>query len=375
MRIIWLIWRDFNHPAHGGATIYMREVSQRLAARGHEVLVLTSSYPGAASSETIGGVRINRIGADWNVGFLGAIMLFLKILPRAEVVIDDFNVFPFWTPITQKKGSLLLVHHLAGDVLDRYDLNPLTRWGISVLQKLLLVLYEGGTTITPSVSTRSELLRHGFRPRDVILCPPGLPEVPDPLQESPLKRPEPQAIYLGRVVPQKGIELVIRAFRLALEEIPTARLLICGRADPRYHQKLKGLIDSLQISGSVHLMGYVSAKEKARLLQESHVFVAHSSKEGWGIAAMESMSYGTPVIASDVPGLRELIRDGVTGWLVEWGNVSELSEKIVDVLQEAKDPTSKYTEIADACRGEVRAHGFDSTVSLFEETLRRVANS
>ncbi len=206
LKILWLIWRDFTHPSHGGATIYMREVSRRLVELGHEVLVVTSSYPGAVPSETRKGVKIKRVGADWNVGVIGAFMLFFRILPPADIIIDDFNVFPFWTPITRRKNRLLLVHHLAGDVLDRYDLSRLTRWGISVLQRLLLWLYAGEKTITPSVATREELLRSGFHPDNVVLCPPGLPEMPEPIREPPKKRREPQAIYLGRVVPQKGLK-------------------------------------------------------------------------------------------------------------------------------------------------------------------------
>lgn len=375
MRILWLIWRDFTHPSHGGATIYMREVSQRLVEKGHEVMIVTSSYPGARSSETIRGVKIRRVGADWNIGILGALMLFLRIVPRADVIIDEVNVFPFWTPVITRRRKLLLIHHLAGDVLERYDLSPLRRRGLSVLQKLVIWLYNGQTTITPSPATKNELLKLGYTPSRVVFCPNGLPEIAELPSSSRAKREKPQAIYLGRVVPQKGIEIVIRAFRGVIERIPDARLLICGQVESQYHQKLKRLIDDSELSECVGITGYVSSVEKARLLQESHVFVIHSAKEGWGIAAMESMYYGTPVIASDVPGLRELVNHGVTGWLVEWGNVAELSGRIVQVLKEAQVPTSDYREISDSCRRAARAYDYDSTLDLFVQTLKRVIES
>lgn len=369
MKILWLIWRDFTHPSHGGATIFMREVTRCLSQNGHDVTVLTSSYPHAKKEEVIEGVRFVRMGQDWNVGLLVGVLSCLDRLPEADVVIDEVNVFPFWTVICCRRPKVLLVHHLAGDVLHNYGFRAWTRWMLLLLQRVFIRSYRGYVTITPSASTRAELANSGFTPERIFVCPPGLPNELLASGELRSRRKEPQAIYVGRVVPQKGIDYALEAFRFVINELPTARLLICGRADPSYRKSLQKKTAQLGLEAHVHLRGYVTETEKRVLLGESHVFVIQSAKEGWGIAAMEAIAMGTPVLASDVSGLRELIKDGETGWLVRHGDVEALATLLVKVLRQASKGAKSYQRMVERCFAEGRQYGFESTVAAIERVL------
>ncbi len=375
VRILWLIWRDFTHPDHGGATVYMREVSKDLALRGHEVEVITSSYKGASREERIDGVHIRRAGNDWNIGFIVAALFLIRRMPRADVVIDEINIFPFWTPLVTRARKVALIHHLAGDVLDRYALQPWTRLGLKVLQALVLFLYRNYTTITPSAATSKELTSFGFKSKKVFYAPPGLSGPHGKDRPSTPKADNPQAIYVGRVVPQKGLEIVIRALKDVTKASPDVQLVICGKTQRSYHLRLEKLVSAVGLQANVQLLGFVSDAEKERLLAESHVFVIHSAKEGWGMAAMEAMAMGTPVIASNVPGLRDLVVDDETGWLVDYGNTVQLADRMKTVFQWVEEDSRMYWDAVRASRRRAASYQTATSVDLFERVLLGVLSS
>ncbi|KAA3633846.1 MAG: glycosyltransferase, partial [Calditrichaeota bacterium] len=96
--------------------------------------------------------------------------------------------------------------------------------------------------------------------------------------------------------------------------------------------ELKKLAAELKIQDSVKFTGYVSTEEKVERLRKSHVAVLPSLKEGWGLTNIEANSVGTTVVAANSPGLRDSVKDNETGFLYEYGNVNELSEKLISVL-------------------------------------------
>ncbi|TET68715.1 MAG: glycosyltransferase, partial [Candidatus Zixiibacteriota bacterium] len=78
--------------------------------------------------------------------------------------------------------------------------------------------------------------------------------------------------------------------------------------------------------------GYISQQEKVELLQKSHLLVYPSIKEGWGISNLEANACGTPVLAADVPGLRDSVSVGESGLLYSFGDVGKMAENIVGIL-------------------------------------------
>ena len=115
-----------------------------------------------------------------------------------------------------------------------------------------------------------------------------------------------------------------------VERVPDIRLLIIGEGE--YRRSLEDLARQLQITDHVQFTGFVDEQTKVRLLQEAWFMVNTSAKEGWGLTVIESNACGTPVLASNVPGLRDAIKDGTTGILYPYGNVGELTQKMVELL-------------------------------------------
>jgi glycosyltransferase involved in cell wall biosynthesis len=107
-----------------------------------------------------------------------------------------------------------------------------------------------------------------------------------------------------------------------------------GEGDDRV--RLESLAAELGPAGSVSCTGFVSDARKVELLQQMWVMATTSSKEGWGLTVLEANACGTPVVASDVPGLRDAVRDGETGTLYPYGDVPALAARIVKLLRDVE---------------------------------------
>ena len=147
-------------------------------------------------------------------------------------------------------------------------------------------------------------------------------------------------LFVGRLTPHKGIDVLIRALP------PDARLTIVGSEghDPRPPERdYPSLLRSLAAGRRVQFLGAVDDEELARQYRTAAVLVIPSVErtcygrrivvsELLGLVALEAMASGTPVIASRLGGLPEIVEDGVTGYLVPPGDVSTLRERLVQVL-------------------------------------------
>ena len=181
-----------------------------------------------------------------------------------------------------------------------------------------------------SESTADDLARRGIPRQNIRVIYCGIDTqryTPDPLCRAPL----PTFAYLGRLKKYKGVDLVIRAF--AELRHPTATLEIAGSGDHR--EALERLAQSLDLGSRVRFLGRISEEGKLALLRRAWGLVFASPKEGWGITNLEAAACGTPVVASNSPGLRESVKDGETGFLVPHGDVRRMAEAMGQLASSA----------------------------------------
>jgi glycosyltransferase involved in cell wall biosynthesis len=138
-------------------------------------------------------------------------------------------------------------------------------------------------------------------------------------------------VSVGHLHAQKGHDVLIEGMTEITREIPEAKLLIIG--DGPQKAALKQLVQELQLSNSVDLLGSMPPDEVIETLKGAHVFALASNWEGFGIAVIEAMASGKPVVATDVEGLRDVVKDGSTGFLVPRGEPGPLAEKIILLLR------------------------------------------
>ena len=320
VRILVVNWQDRENPQAGGAEIHLHEIFGRLAARGHEVTLLCGGWPNCPPRATLDGIDVIRIGTrlTWPVLARRAYHRLFRGHPH-DVLVEDINKMPVFTPRWGAKRVVALVPHLFGGTAFQELAAPLAAV-VWLSERPLASEYRGVPFHAISESTADDLAARGIR-RDLIrIIYPGI-DTQHYAPNSALRSPKPVFAYLGRLKRYKGIDIVIRSFAEAA--IPDATLEIAGAGD--YRPALERLAASLDLGPRARFLGRISESDKVSLLRRSWALAFASPKEGWGITNLEAAACGTPVVASSSPGIRESVRDGETGFLVPHGDTNAMA--------------------------------------------------
>jgi glycosyltransferase involved in cell wall biosynthesis/cellulose synthase/poly-beta-1,6-N-acetylglucosamine synthase-like glycosyltransferase/O-antigen/teichoic acid export membrane protein len=331
-RILIFNWRDTKHKFSGGAEVYVHEIAKEWVKDGNHVTLFSGNDGQGKRYEMIDGVQIVRRGGFYLVYVWAFFYYILRFRGKYDVIVDCENGIPFFTPLYVRKPIFCLLHHVHQDVFYHSLPRPLA-WLASTLEKdVMPFFYKEVKFITVSESSRREMESFGLGKKGIIVMHPGVDfsTFSDILVE---RTPHPTVLYLGRLKGYKSVNVLIRAFRIVVTERPEARLIIAGSGEEESY--LKRLVKELRLTpDQVHFTGQVDDEQKIQLLQSSWMLVNPSFMEGWGIVAIEASACGTPVIASDVPGLRDSVRNEQTGYLVPYGDVSAFAEKILLIIRD-----------------------------------------
>ena len=319
MRILLVNWQDRENPLGGGAEIHLHEIFGRLAARGHQVTLLCGGWPGCPPRAVLDGIDVHRVGTRHSFPFLARRYYRRHLLGTFDVLVEDVNKVPLYTPRWGAPHVMALVPHLFGGTAFQELAAPLAA-AVWLAERPLGRVYRHAPFEAISESTAEDLARRGI-PRDRIeVIYPGIDTVaytPAPGSRSAA----PTFAYLGRLKHYKGVHLVIRAF--AAMEHRNAILEIAGAGD--YRPRLEQLAASLDLTSRVRFLGRITEQEKLALLRRSWALAFASPKEGWGITNLEAAACATPVVASNSPGIRESVRHGETGFLVPHGDIGAMA--------------------------------------------------
>ncbi len=372
MKILVINWQDIKHPMGGGAEVHLHEIFRRIVAKGHSVTLFCSIFGDAPREEIIDGIRVLRSGGRHLFNFRVPLRYRMEFRHSDfDVVVDDMNKIPFFTPWFVKEPLVGMVLHLFRESIFREAVFPVALY-VYLMERLALWAYRRVPMAVISRSTKEELIRFGFpdsKLKNVRIAVDG-----DRYKELGIPRsPVPLIGYLGRIKKYKSVDHLLKAFEIVRSRVPNARLVIVGDGDGL--PELKRLSHALGIADAVTFAGFVSAQEKVRLINEMHLVVNTSAKEGWGLTVTEANACGVPVVASDVPGLHDAVIDGETGLLYEYGNIDQLAEYILKLLNDeplrmrlaAAAKTYAATFSWDDCA--------DRMLQLLEETVERNTSS
>jgi glycosyltransferase involved in cell wall biosynthesis/O-antigen/teichoic acid export membrane protein len=348
LRILIINWRDIRNPEAGGAEVVTHEVGRRWVAAGHDVSLLTSRFAGAPAVETIDGVYVRRIGRLRHGTFHLRVQAQLARLRGFDVVVDEINTIGFLTPLWSRRlpPIVALIHQLAEDVWRAELPRPLAALGRGV-ERLLLEPYRDVAVATVSRSTSADLARLGFRHVTVIAN--GRDE-PPPMELE--KAQEPTFVFVGRLAANKRPEHAVEAFRLIRSRRADARLWVIGQGP--LERQLRATLPP-----GAELLGHVSRHELYERVSRAHCLLVPSVREGWGLVVIEANSVGTPAVGYDVPGIRDSIRDGLTGALVPTGDPAALADAALRLLA---DPDRYDSFLRNATRWG-RSFGWDETAA------------
>ena len=329
LRILIINWRDIIHPRSGGAEMYMHEIGRRWVEQGMDVSWLCQRFPGSQRFDIIDGIRVHRVGGRFTLYPLAILTYVTRLHGQYDLIVDCENGIPFFAPLFAKTPAILVVHHVHTEIFRRETRPPLRWLGLWLEGTVMPFVYRRNRVVAVSESTRDDLVALGFRSEHISVVHNGVDMMP---QTPPQPAPRPRILYMGRLTPQKCVDVIIRALPEVLRAFPDARLDIIGQGPDR--ARLERLVWSLRLAQEVRFHGYLPRSARDDLAAQAWVAVCPSSHEGWGIACVEASALGLPVVASNVNGLRDSVRDGETGVLVPHGDPGALARTIVELLSD-----------------------------------------
>lgn len=357
MRILWFNWRDIKNPEAGGAEVFTHEVMRRLVCQGYEATLFTAEFDGCLATENVDGVNIVRSGNKYSV-YNKAKSFYNSNGSKYDLIIDEINTRPFLTPkFVNDKLVIALFHQLAKEFWFYETSFPLNYLGYYYFEKKWLSYYRDIPTITISESSKKDLESLGFK--KIFLAPEGLNVTP--LREVGQKELVPTVVFIGRLKKAKLPHHAIQAFSLIKKEIPDARMWVIG--DGYMRKELE------RMSGKdITFLGRVPNDQKNDLLSRAHLVLVPAVREGWGLVVTDSYAMGTPVVAYNVPGLRDSVRDGKTGVLTKRNTPDNLASEALQLLRNR----TSLKELSINALEFSRQFSWDKTSDTFAEIIKQL---
>ncbi len=338
MRIVQV--NAFHYPYRGGIEHRVHHIAKRLAEK-HEVIILTGLLPNTSSTEEMDGYTVRRLPSKqaniYNPPYIKTPGL-LNALQKLQPDVVDFHYR--WAPTYNKAArhypgkKVFTYHNTYGEGVGLTKIPSIINdffWSkrLKQFQKIVCV----------SEFVRQDLIAREFSPEQLVTVPNGI-DMPPEMTISD----DNFILFVGRLVGTKGLPYLIRAMKNV-----DCKLIICGGGPDK--DKLQRLTGKLALKNKVQFPGRVSEQEKHKLFSSCSLFVLPSIYESFGIAAAEAMSYGKPVIASNVGGLPEVVNGG--GLLANAKDSGDLAKQINSLLKnpekrkllgiKAKELASGYT--------------------------------
>ena len=339
----------YYRPHYSGLTVYTERLVQELGRRGHQVTVLTSRYdPALKVHEHLDGVEIRRLPVLVKVS-KGPIMP--SLLYWAYKVGRNYDVIHLHVPQLDAASIAFLGRMLGKPVILTYHcdlqlpsspLNQIANWLSAFANQVSVTLADAVVANARDYAEASSILQRHLDKLHVI--PPPI-DIPEPPAHAIQKMKEQLGIRPGQVVigmaarlaSEKGAEYLAQALPIVQAQFPGARVLYVGQhldvmGEQAYSRRLEPLVEDLGESWT--FLGILEPVQMAAYFALCDVTVLPSlnSTESFGMVQVESMLCGTPVVASDIPGVRQPSQITGMGEVVAPADARALAEGILKVL-------------------------------------------
>ncbi len=337
----------FFFPHFGGTEKYVKDLSLELVSRGHEVTVITNNVPkeaGAPSKENMEGLDVIRLDA-MNFIYLPVSFKFnLSMLKGFDLVHSHCPAFGFTRAIRNRlRAPHIVTYHCDTTISENFLGRKMPKWLIKSVEELtnmyarwVLPKVDVIINTTESYASTSPVMKK--LPHKAV--PIGIHyELFDASRQkqgiTEASRDRKKVLFLGRFASNKGIDYLVRAIPAVLKEVPDAKFVLCGDGEEKPH--IEEFIDKVGVRSHIEFRGKVNLDEMVQLYSTAamYVFPSINRLEAFGIVQLEAMSCSTPVIASNIPGVNNVMEEGKSGLLVEPRDIEGLSAAIIKLL---KDP-------------------------------------
>ena len=355
-----LAWRDLDDAEAGGSELHAHEILKRFAEHGLNVTMRTSVAFGHSKYGTRNGYTVSRKGSRYTVFFRSAASWVAHPKDRAQALIEVWNGMPFFSPLWANVPRLTIIHHVHAEMWNLVFNNHLATVGQNIEERLAPLFYRKENILTPSESTASELITRLKLPaKNIQVVHPGIDSKFS--SDFVVKSKIPLVISVGRLVPVKQHVKLLQILVEVKKQVDNLKVVIAG--DGYEKQSLIDFVLENKCQDWVSLPGRISDDELITLYRSAWIIVSNSIREGWGLTLAEAAACGTPSVATDIIGHRDLIKNNVTGYLVK--NDSEFVQKVVSLLKD-KDTLQRFSTDAQTI---VKDCSWDSVADKAVELL------
>jgi glycosyltransferase involved in cell wall biosynthesis len=351
------------YPPHniGGGGIVVRDIAQALSSKGHEITAVAGYYPTNSCFEKVKMTRDKKIKIIWlpliptprtslqlKTVMAPNIFSVLKLMKILRSDFDAIHLHGFGHPLidlaafictVMRKHYILTLHGFPQAPLESKStvIRNLYSFYSSTLGKLTLSKAERITAV--SCHVKNEAINHGVNPNNIVVIPNGLDISRYSNVKNSKKFREKYGInmsdYLivgvGILHKRKGFQFLVKAAPLILKYYNNTKFVIIGR-DGGYKNQLLRLARSLQISDKIVFTGFLGSEMKKKVQKEANIVVIPSLVEPFGLAALEAMALGKPIVATKTGGLGEILNHNTTGILVAPKKSKEIAKAIISIL-------------------------------------------
>lgn len=374
----------YYRPYISGLTVYVERLAEGLARRGHHVTVLTSRYdPALPMEEWSNGVRVIRVPVAFRVS-KGVVSPSLGLV--ATKLLREHDVLSIHLPNVDAPGLTIRAHRRNRPVTLTYHcdinlppgpFNRLVDQGVFIAHFVAACLADRIIAYTQDYAMHSRLLSR-FGHKLAVIPPPVV--MPSPTSQSVelFKRQfcndhAPVIGMAARFASEKGVEYLVAAMSKLRVHFPRVKVLFAGPyedvlGEDEYRRRLQGPIERL--GSHWQFLGPLSQSVLPAFYASCDVVVVPSlnSTEGFSLVQVESMLSGTPVVVSDLPGVRQPVKMTGMGEIVKIGSADALANGILRVLFDRGayvKPQAFIERLFDVDRV------LDAYVSLFEEEVSK----
>jgi len=351
LNVLMLSW-EFPPFKVGGLAAHVYDLSKMLVKKGYNIHVVTCSFPGAADYELVDGVHVHRFDAyeipapeflQWDLN-MNILMEKKAIEIVKEHDIDIIHAHDWLVASAAiglkhlfRKPLIATIHSL-----ERGRRNGLYNDGQHMIDQIEnFLIQEAWHNIVCSQYMQS-LCHFSFSfPNDKMTIIPNGVRYDDFSVElskgDAVKHHKKYALakeqivaYIGRLVPEKGVNVLLGAVKPVLEKMPNTKFVIAGEGWHR--NELQRITKELKIEEKVLFTGYLPEEDFLAYFNVSDILVVPSTYEPFGIVALEGMATKTPIIVSDTGGLSEIVDHQWTGMKVPADNSQALADSIIELL-------------------------------------------
>ena len=366
-------------PAVGGVETMSWQLSKHLQSKGEDISILTQQIQGAEMFDASETLRIKRFQLDDPLTLIAKGRQKLALIETLRQAVEEWQadcvLCTGWDPCAYIAsiafgGSPRIPYFL---IAHGMELMQLPRGFAARRTKAWMrwkALSGAKRIIAVSNFTRDRVIDLGVPQERVSVVPNGVARAET--QRNGFGSANGNIVTtVSRLVPRKGQDTVLRAMPRLLEQLPNAiyRIVGTGPELPR----LQALAQQLQLNGHVEFYGQVSDSERERLLNECNVFVLATREtptdfEGLGIAVLEAMQKGKPVVVTRAGGVPEIVEHGRTGLVVEPDNPETLAGAMLELL---RDPARACAMGSNAQMVVREMYGWDMIAGRYLDELKK----